>query len=67
MIRHGKICLSLLYNCLLAPENKKKEESGYETLSSKSDKLASISNVLQNYGGVLAKISQILCIDLYIP
>jgi len=63
MIRHGKICLSLLYNCLLSPPETKKKDSGYETLSSRTDKLASISNVLQNYGGVLAKISQILCID----
>ena len=61
MIRHGKICLSLLYNYLLTPTTTK--ESGYDTLSSKHNKLKSISNVLQNYGGVLAKLSQILCID----
>jgi predicted unusual protein kinase regulating ubiquinone biosynthesis (AarF/ABC1/UbiB family) len=62
MIRHGKICLSLLYNYLLTP-SKSKESDGYNTLSSKSNKLKSISNILQNYGGVLAKLSQILCID----
>ena len=64
MIRSGKICLSLLYNYLLSPSNSKNKNSdGSEELYDKKDKLKSISKVFENYGGILAKLSQLLCMD----
>ena len=62
MIRSGKICLSLLYNCLSTPKHKNEDNSDDEFLN-KKNKLKTISKVFENYGGVLAKLSQLLCMD----
>ena len=68
MIRSGKICLSLLYNYILSPEietepGKYKSSDGNNELIEKNNKLHSISKVLESYGGVLSKLSQLVCID----
>ena len=61
MIRSGKICLSLIYNYLLAPKDSDKDST--TEFNNRNNKLKSVTKVFENYGGVLAKISQILSID----
>jgi predicted unusual protein kinase regulating ubiquinone biosynthesis (AarF/ABC1/UbiB family) len=59
MLRSGSICVSFLYNYLLTSEN----TAGNETLRAKHNKLKCLSDTFASYGGVLAKLSQILCLD----
>ena len=63
MLRSGSICISFLYKYLTS-ENKTENEEGYKTLEKRSDKLKCLSDTFQNYGGVLAKLSQILSSDV---
>lgn len=62
MLRSGSICISFLYKYLTS-ENKTEDEGGYKTLEKRSNKLKCLSDTFQNYGGVLAKLSQILSSD----
>lgn len=55
MLRTGKICASLVYNYLTS--------NNEEDLDEKSKKLKSLSSVFSNYGGLLSKLSQILCLE----
>ena len=63
MLRSGSICISFLYKYLTS-ENNTENEEGYKTLEKRSDKLKCLSDTFQNYGGVLAKLSQILSSDV---
>jgi len=56
MLRSGSICVSLLYNYLLSDSN----EKGNDGLVNRHTKLERIADVFASYGGVLAKLSQIL-------
>jgi len=62
MLRSGSICISFLYKYLTS-ENKTVDKEGYKTLEKRSNKLKCLSDTFQNYGGVLAKLSQILSSD----
>ena len=62
MLRSGSICVSFLYKYLTS-ENNCQNNSGYKELENKNNKLKCLTETFQNYGGVLAKISQILCSD----
>lgn len=60
MLRSGSICISFLYKYLTSENTKDKEDSGCEQLYARSNKLKCLSETFQDYGGVLAKLSQIL-------
>lgn len=64
MLRSGSICISFLYNYLLSEiqTNNNKTENG-TTLINKVTKLECLASTFQSYGGVLAKLSQILSLD----
>jgi len=53
--------MSFLYNYLLS-DSQYKDENG-NTLTKQANKLRCLSETLANYGGVLSKLSQILCIN----
>lgn len=59
MIRSAKISTSFLYNYLTAPSH----DSNGKQLDEKCKKLRCLTATLQNYGGVLAKLSQMLSLD----
>jgi len=67
MIRSGNICLSLLYNYLTSSnndnENGTNNDGGNSRLINKNNKLKCLTDTFSSYGGVLAKLSQILCYD----
>ena len=65
MIRSGNICLSLMYNYLMSDNEKdeKDETGGNKTLATKNNKLKCLTDTFSSYGGVLAKLSQLLCYD----
>jgi predicted unusual protein kinase regulating ubiquinone biosynthesis (AarF/ABC1/UbiB family) len=64
MIRSGNICLSLVYNYLLTGNNYEKDDTGgNKTLINKNNKLKCLTDTFSSYGGVLAKLSQLLCYD----
>ena len=56
MLRSGSICVSLLYNYLLSESG----EKGNDGLANRHTKLERIADTFASYGGVLAKLSQIL-------
>jgi len=56
MLRSGSICVSLLYNYLLSDSG----EKGNNGLVNRHTKLERIADTFASYGGVLAKLSQIL-------
>jgi len=58
MLRSGSICASFLYNYLTSDT-----ETGNDELKNKNSKLKCLSDTFASYGGVLAKLSQILCLD----
>jgi predicted unusual protein kinase regulating ubiquinone biosynthesis (AarF/ABC1/UbiB family) len=62
MLRSGSICLSFLYNYLVSEVKTNEDENGNKLIQ-KADKLKCLSDTFQSYGGVLAKISQILCFE----
>ena len=63
MIRSGSICVSFLYNYLTSEMNiEKQNQSGGDILVKKATKLKCISDTFQSYGGILAKLSQIICV-----
>lgn len=59
MIRSGSICISFLYKYLLSES----ETNNGDELIKKSNKLKCLSDIFASYGGVLAKLSQILCLE----
>lgn len=64
MLRSGSICISFLYNYLLSENNTvDSEENNGNTLIKKSTKLKCLASTFASYGGVLAKLSQILCFE----
>lgn len=62
MLRSGSICISFLYKYLTS-ENKTEDEGGYKNLEKRSNKLKCLTDTFQSYGGVLAKLWQILSTD----
>lgn len=64
MLRSGSICVSFLYNYLLgeASISNSENEKGGDILVKKATKLKCLSDTFQSYGGVLAKLSQIICL-----
>jgi predicted unusual protein kinase regulating ubiquinone biosynthesis (AarF/ABC1/UbiB family) len=69
MLRSGSICISFLYKYLTTKneieENDEiiSESDNGKKLIKKADKLKCLTETFQSYGGVLAKLSQILCSD----
>jgi predicted unusual protein kinase regulating ubiquinone biosynthesis (AarF/ABC1/UbiB family) len=64
MLRGGSICLSFLYNYLLSDIDYSSEcKNGDTTLKKQSQKLRCLSDTFSSYGGVLSKLSQMLCIE----
>jgi predicted unusual protein kinase regulating ubiquinone biosynthesis (AarF/ABC1/UbiB family) len=61
MLRSGQICLSFLYNYLTSET--KADNNG--NLSQKVDKLKILSDTFSSHGGILSKISQIMCTEEY--
>ena len=61
MIRTTSICASFLYNYILS-DSTIIDSEGNE-LGKKAQKLRCLSDTLQNYGGVLSKISQLLLLN----
>ena len=59
MLRSGSICISFLYNYLLSDANL----SGNDRVNKNHQKLKCLSDTFSSYGGVLAKLSQILCFE----
>ena len=47
----------------MSPIKYKNEDNSDDEFLSKKNKLKTISKVFENYGGVLAKLSQLLCMD----
>jgi len=64
MLRSGSICVNFLYNYLLgeASITSSENEKGGDILVKKATKLKCLSDTFQSYGGVLAKLSQIICL-----
>ena len=62
MLRTGSICASLIYNYFTSKNEEEKEVSSNEEHIDKLNKLKVINKTLKSYGGVLGKISQVLCI-----
>lgn len=64
MLRSGSICVNFLYNYLLgeASISSSENEKGGDILVKKATKLKCLSDTFQSYGGVLAKLSQIICL-----
>ena len=61
MIRSSSICVSFLYNYLSSKDEIK--ESGDDIYEKKIKQIRCLSKTLENYGGVLSKISQILSLN----
>ena len=62
MLRSGSICASFLYNYLLSESNINNKNSG-DKLIENGHKLKCLSDTFASYGGVLGKLSQILCFE----
>ena len=63
MLRSGSICVNFLYNYLISEATTvNKNEDGGDILIKKATKLKCLSDTFQSYGGVLAKLSQIICL-----
>ena len=65
MLRSGSICISFLYKYLMSDNeiNKEDDIDGNKNLIQKSSKLKCLADTFQSYGGVLAKLSQIVCYE----
>lgn len=64
MIRSGSICLSLLYKYLMSTNEEVNDTtSNGKILIKKATKLECLSETFKSYGGVLAKLSQIVCLE----
>ncbi len=61
MIRSGSICMSFLYRYLVT-ETEVNEKGGDE-LVKKGTKLKCLADTFSSYGGVLAKLSQLICLE----
>jgi predicted unusual protein kinase regulating ubiquinone biosynthesis (AarF/ABC1/UbiB family) len=59
MLRSGGICMNFLYNYLMSET--RTSNNNDNTLSKKATKLKCLVDTFQSYGGVLAKLSQIIC------
>ena len=63
MLRSGSICMNFLYNYLVSEATiNSNNEKGGDVLIKKATKLKCLSETFQSYGGVLAKLSQIICL-----
>lgn len=61
MLRSGSICISFLYNYLLSENETEVDSDSGKKLTKRANKLECLSETFQSYGGVLAKLSQIVC------
>lgn len=57
LVKSGDICMKFLYNYLTT------DPSDTNTLTAKAHKMKLLADIFASYGGILAKISQILCIE----
>ena len=57
LVKSGDICIKFLYNYLTSGQN------DTNSLTSKAHKMKLLADIFASYGGILAKISQILCIE----
>lgn len=62
MIRSSSICMSFLYKYLMSESGIDADTEG-DKLIKKGNKLKCLSEVFSAYGGVLGKLSQILCLE----
>jgi predicted unusual protein kinase regulating ubiquinone biosynthesis (AarF/ABC1/UbiB family) len=62
MLRSGSVCMSFLYNYLISEAVINNNEKGGDVLGKKATKLKCLVDTFQSYGGVLAKLSQIICL-----
>ena len=61
MIRSGSICMSFLYRYLLS--DTELHEKGGDELVNKGTKLKCLADTFSSYGGILAKLSQLICLE----
>lgn len=61
MLRSGSICISFLYKYLLSENETVEDSDSGKLLQKRANKLECLAETFQSYGGVLAKLSQILC------
>ena len=61
MLRSGSICISFLYNYLLSENETEEDTDSGKKLIKRANKLECLAETFQSYGGVLAKLSQIVC------
>ena len=61
MLRSGSICMSFLYNYLLSENEIDDCDDSGKKLIKRANKLECLAETFQSYGGVLAKLSQIIC------
>lgn len=57
LVKSGDICMKFLYNYLTT------DQTDTGSLTSKAHKMKLLADIFASYGGILAKISQILCIE----
>jgi predicted unusual protein kinase regulating ubiquinone biosynthesis (AarF/ABC1/UbiB family) len=57
LVKSGDICMKFLYNYLTT------DHSDTNTITAKAHKMKLLADIFASYGGILAKISQILCIE----
>lgn len=62
MLRSGSICVSFLYKYLTS--DSEYDEDG-QILNKKAQKLRCLTETFQSYGGILSKLSQMLCLNDY--
>ena len=63
MIRNSKICLSLFYNYMLPTSTPSDEPLTDNEFRARDKNLKSMAKVLEGYGGLLTKVSQLLTIE----
>ena len=61
MLRSGSICISFLYKYLLSENETEEDTDSGKKLIKRANKLECLAETFQSYGGVLAKLSQIVC------
>ena len=57
LVKSGDICIKFLYNYLTT------SQTDTNSLTCKAHKMKLLADIFASYGGILAKISQILCIE----
>ena len=63
MLRSSSICISFLYKYLTSDSESVSNQNGGDDLIKRSQKMNCLVDVFQSYGGVLAKLSQMLSFE----